>query len=92
LKVIQDDFFTNNLKGILRFIAKDSKQKAQSFNTALLKKLKTLPNHPYKFRQSFYYESIQVRDFIFKGYTVPYLVNESKQVIVLLDIFKWSER
>ncbi len=92
MKVIQDDFFTNNLKGILRFIAKDSKQKAQNFNIALLKKLKTLPNYPYKFRQSFYYESVHVRDFIFKGYTVPYLINEPKQVIVLLDIFKWSER
>jgi len=53
LNVIQDDFFTNNLKGILSFIAKDSKQKAQNFNVALLKKLKTLPSHPYKFRQSF---------------------------------------
>jgi len=92
LNVIQDDFFTNNLKGILSFIAKDSKQKAQNFNVSLLKKLKTLPSHPYKFRQSFYYESLQVRDFIFKGYTVPYLIDESKNIIVLLDIFKWSQR
>jgi len=92
LNVIQDDFFTNNLKDILRFIAQDSKQRARDFNSALLKKLETLPNHPYKFRQSFYYESIQVRDFVFKGYTIPYLIDETKQAIVLLDIFKWSER
>ncbi len=92
MKVIQDDFFTDNLKDILRFIARDSKQRAHDFNATLLKKLKHLPVHPYKFRQSFYYDNIQVRDFIFKGYTIPYLIDEPEQVIVLLDIFKWSER
>ncbi len=92
MNIIQDDFFTNNLKDILRFIAEDSKQRAQDFNASLLKKLKMLPMHPYKFRKSFYHESIHVRDFVFKGYTIPYLIDEAKQAIVLLDIFKWSER
>ncbi len=92
MNVIQDSFFTENLKDILRFIAKDSKQRAHDFNIALVKKLKNLPTHPYKFRKSFYHESIHVRDFVFKGYTIPYLIDETKQVIVLLDIFKWSER
>lgn len=92
MNVIQDNFFTENLKDILRFIAKDSKQRAHDFNIALIKKLKNLPTHPYKFRKSFYHESIHVRDFVFKGYTIPYLIDETKQVIVLLDIFKWSER
>lgn len=91
MNVIQDSFFTENLKDILRFIAKDSKQRAHDFNIALIKKLKNLPTHPYKFRKSFYHESVHVRDFVFKGYTIPYLIDETKQVIVLLDIFKWSE-
>ena len=92
MNIIQDEFFTNNLKDILRFIAQDSKQRAQDFNASLLKKLKMLPTHPYKFKKSFYYDSIHVRDFVFKGYTIPYLIDETKHMIVLLDIFKWSER
>ncbi|MGM0533206.1 MAG: type II toxin-antitoxin system RelE/ParE family toxin, partial [Campylobacterota bacterium] len=49
-------------------------------------------NMPYKFRQSYYYDSLNIRDFIFKGYTIPYLIDEDKGVIVLLDIFKWIDK
>jgi len=32
--------------------------------------------------------NIHVRDYIFKGYTIPYLIDEENVVIVVLDIFK----
>ncbi len=47
---------------------------------------------PFKFRKSFYFEDENVRDMIFKGYTLPYLVNIQKDTFVLLDIFKWKEQ
>lgn len=47
---------------------------------------------PFKFRKSFYFEDENVRDMIFKGYTLPYLVDIQKDTLVLLDIFKWKSR
>ena len=47
---------------------------------------------PFKFRKSFYFEDENVRDMIFKGYTLPYLVDIEKDTLVLLDIFKWKSR
>lgn len=47
---------------------------------------------PYKYRKSFYYDDINVRDMIFKGYTIPYLIDEKNNKIVLLDIFKWIDK
>jgi len=38
----------------------------------------------------FYYDK-KVRDYIFKGYTIPYYIDEKNEKIVILDIFKWTE-
>lgn len=84
--------FENSLEKIVLFIAKDSKVKAIKFQKKLNKALNSLSNMPYKFRQSFYYDDNSVRDLIFKGYTIPYLIDKDKNCIVILDIFKWIDR
>lgn len=92
MNIVKDKFFTDNLRAILRYIALDSMSRAYDFNNALSKKINTLPVYPYKYRQSYYYNKEEVRDFTFKGYTIPYLIDNTNEVIVLLDIFKWSQR
>jgi len=41
---------------------------------------------PYKFRKSIHFNDENIRDLVFKGYTVPYLVDD--EVIVVLGIVK----
>ena len=76
----------------MAFISKDSKTKAKKFNSELHEKIKNIPVSPYKYRKSHYYEDTQVRDMIFKGYTIPYLIDKENNVIVVLEIFKWIDR
>jgi plasmid stabilization system protein ParE len=92
MQIIQDSIFEDELKKILKYIAIDSKTKAKKFNNSLFKKIEKLPYMPYKFRRSIYYDSDNVRDLIFKGYTVPYLVDKDKEQIIILDIFKWMDK
>jgi len=92
LTIAQDDEFIVNLKKIFHFISKDSKAKAKSFNSALYAKVNNLSTSPYKCRKSHCYDDVHVRDMIFKGYTIPYLIDESNDVIVILDIFKWINK
>ena len=33
---------------------------------------------------------MNVRDLVFKGYTVPYIIDN--ETIVIIDIFKWENR
>ena len=33
-----------------------------------------------------------IRDYIFKGYTISYLIDNEKNQIALLDIFKWVNK
>jgi plasmid stabilization system protein ParE len=92
MKIVKDEPYKQNLKTVLRYIARDSKTRASKFNKQLSIQVNKLDNMPFKFRQSIYYEDENIRDIIFKGYTIPYLVDEQKELIVVLDIFKYSYR
>lgn len=92
MQTIKDELFKDNLQTVLKYIAKDSKVKASKFNKQLSIKVSNLANMPFKFKQSGYYQDKNVRDLIFKGYTIPYLVDMDKEIIVILDIFKWNYR
>ncbi len=92
MKIIKDDYFVQKLDNIVLFIADDSKVRARNFRNSLRKNLNTLDNFPYKFRTSIHFNDENIRDYIFMGYTIPYLVDEEHNVIVVLDIFKWVEK
>ncbi len=84
--------FNDNLFSIIKYIAKNSPENAKNFKNKLDKKIKNIPNMPFKARKSFYFEDENVRDLIFKGYTIPYYIDINKNLIILIDIFKWQNR
>lgn len=43
---------------------------------------------PYKYRKSVYFDDENVRDFVFKGFVVPYFINEKANEVVVLGICK----
>ncbi|MCD6258659.1 MAG: type II toxin-antitoxin system RelE/ParE family toxin [Helicobacteraceae bacterium] len=93
LKTIQrSEPFKKSLLGILTFIAKDSKNKANIFKKALQEKINQLTFMPFKYRKSIYFEDENIRDFIFKGYCIPYVIDEENEKIILLDIIKYEKR
>lgn len=92
MKIIRDKKYLDELESILDFIAKDSFNRAMKFLSEVDKRINAIPLMPYKYRKSHYHNSKEVRDLIVKGYTIPYFVDESREIIVILEIFKWSDR
>ena len=84
--------FRLNFTKIWNFIAKDSINRANTFKKQLKSKITDIPYMPYKFRRSLYYNDKNIRDLIHKGYTIPYLIDNKDQKIIILDIFKWIEK
>ena len=84
--------FRENFVKVWKFIAKNSVNRANAFKKQLKEKISNIPYMPYKFRRSLYYDNKNIRDLIFKGYTVPYLIDNKNQKIIILDIFKWIEK
>lgn len=80
--------FESEIQDIFDFIAKDSKERAKKFRKELSEKIKNLLIFPHMGR----IRSDNVRDFIHKGYVVPYTINNDE--ISILGIYKeneWSE-
>ena len=92
MKVEFNPLFEEALFDILMYIMQDSEPASFVFEKELFEHLENLSLFPYKFRKSKYYNDDNIRDYIFMGYTIPYLVDEKHDVIVILDIFKWIEK
>ncbi len=92
MKIEYNPLFVQQFKKIWDYISIDNINSANKFQKQLEIKINTIPNFPYKARKSFYYNDENIRDCIFKGYTIPYLINSTKDEIVILDIFKWIDK
>lgn len=92
LQIEYNPDFRRHFGVIWDYIADDSINRANGFKNQLKKLIETLEDSPYRYRQSLYYENQNVRDLIFKGYTIPYLVDKEKDLIIVLDIFKWIDK
>ena len=92
MQIKRDRKYTSNLFVILRYIAKDKVSASRNFKNALDKKINNLVNFPYKNRPSIYFDNEDIRDMIFKGYTVTYEINIQNNTIEILDIFNQNKR
>ncbi len=82
-----DDKFETNLKIILDYIAKDKLSASKKFRENLFDKIRNLPNFPYKYRKSFYFDNESIRDMTFKKYTIIYEIDLQNNLITILNIF-----
>lgn len=89
MQIIFRDSFRLALDGILDYISEDSVNQALIFSRELHIKIKTIPDMPYKCRKSTYYNDDNIRDMIFKGYVIAYLVD--KEQIIILGILKYKK-
>ena len=89
MTIVYDAKFALKLSEIWHYIALDSPHQADVFKSELKKHIENIPNFPYKFRKSRWFDNEDTRDLIFKGYTIPYYIQKDK--IIILDIFKWDK-
>jgi len=87
MEIKLDKKFEINFNIILEYIAKDKLFASKKFRKNLFEQIKNLPNNPYKFRKSFYFNNKKIRDMTFKKYTIVYEVNLKNNLIIILNIF-----
>ncbi len=90
MKIEKNDKFKRSIQNILDYIVeKDGISRSKNFYKAVNDKIKTLKFMPYKYRKSYFFDNENIRDLVFKGYVIPYLIDKEK--LIILDIFKWRE-
>ena len=94
MRLVKLPRFNEELEVIVLFIAEDSQNRALEFYDELLIKIEQILFSPLSYRKREKSKNKNIRELIFKGYTVPFLIDESENQIVILGIFNhniWKE-
>ncbi|MDO6739446.1 type II toxin-antitoxin system RelE/ParE family toxin [Wenyingzhuangia sp. 2_MG-2023] len=90
MRIIYKDTFVERLERQLKYIAKKSPKSAKNLKTEIIQRIKEIPENPYLFRKSIYFENEAIRDLIYKGYTVVFRINENQ--IEVFGFTKFQEK
>lgn len=77
MKILLKDTFIDRLANQLDFISLDSPKRAGKFKSDLLSRIKEIPANPFRYRKSIYFNDDNIRDLVYKGYTVVFRINEN---------------
>ena len=86
MKIIESKYFKKQLRNIVLYIKRDKITASVKFAKELKIQINDIPNMPKKYRKSQYYNDENMRDMIYKGYTIIYEIR--KNAIEIHDIFK----
>ena len=89
MKIIETKKFKKEIKTIALYIKKDKPSVSIEFVSALKEQINDLVNFPYKYRKSIYFDDENIRDMIFRGYTIIYEVKENS--IEVISIFNQNK-
>ncbi len=85
MQIFKTRLYKTQLLTILKYISEDKISASENFHNDLNIQIKNLINSPLKCRQSFYSDDENVRDMIFKKYTIQFKIYKHK--ISILKIF-----
>ena len=91
MKIIRSRKFQINLLVILGHISKDKVSASRNFQKELDKSIRNIPNFPYKYKKSIYFNDNNIRDLIVKKYTINYEINLEDNTIEILNIFNQNK-
>ena len=83
----KSDRFKDELEVIIDFIAQDSVLHALSFYDEIVAKIQKIPENPYIHRKRVALNDENIRELIYKGYTVPFEIDTRNSKIIILGIF-----
>ncbi len=78
VRIVFKETFLNRLENQVDYISLDSPTRARKFKNDLLARIREVSKNPYKYRKSIYFDSPQIRDLIFKGYTIVFRITDER--------------
>ena len=91
MQIIRTKKYITSLQEIIRFISIDSRSRALAFRSEIDKQLENIATMPYMCRRSIYFDDEDIRDLVYKGYTVVYKIEKSSEALLILGIVKYQK-
>jgi plasmid stabilization system protein ParE len=83
--------YQKELLTILKYIANDKISASKKSKKDLHEQIAKIPDFPYKYRKSIYFDDENVRDMVFKKYTINYEIDLNKNTIFIFSIFNQNK-
>jgi hypothetical protein len=83
--------FGDKLNDQVNYIAKDKPGVARKFKSDILKRIKEIPNMPFANKKSIFFDREDIRDLVFKGYIIVYIVDDEKGIITIFGFTKYKD-
>lgn len=88
MKISLDQTFLNLLNDQVRYISKDKPLAAKKFKKELIQNLKKDLQFPFNFKKSIYFDDDSIRDYVFKGYTIVYRIENNTGNVEIFEFIK----
>lgn len=86
MEIILTEEFRTELKLIVDFYMEKSEKVASDFLENLFEKIDSIPFMTYRFRKNSHFRQENIRDLIFKGYVIPFIVEDDQ--VKILSIYR----
>ena len=83
--------FRNLLNDQVDYISCDKPKATRKFKKDLIINLKKDLVNPFHFQKSKYYQDENIRDYVFKGYTSVYDIDEINNIVTVFGFIKYKE-
>ncbi len=83
--------FKDKLNNQVKFIAKDKPSAARKFKSEIIKRIKEIPQMPFKNRKSLFFDREDIRDLIYKGYIIVYKISDREKTIEVFGFTKYED-
>lgn len=91
MKIKLTESFVLKLNAIVDYIAYDKPAVARQFKRDILNRINSLDKMYFRNRKSIYFDNVDIREFIFKGFKIVYKIDEKNQLINVFAIIKSEE-
>lgn len=91
MKIRFEKDFLLALNEQVEYIAKDKPRAARKFKSDLIKNLRKDLKSPFHFKKSIYFDTENIRDYVFKGYVCVYLVDIENDFVTVFGFIKYKE-
>lgn len=86
------EYFLLDLQNYVSYITKDKPVAAKKFKIDILKNIKKDLKFPYNFKKSIYFDNQFIRDYVSKGYTTIYEIDEKNNSVTAIGLIKYKEK
>jgi toxin ParE1/3/4 len=86
-KIIWSPASRDDLRDIVRFIARDNSQRAESFGYELMRRTDILQQHPEAGRVVPEYRNLQLREIIYRPYRIVYRLDLDRKLIEIARVW-----